>query len=111
MGRTYRDGTGRPEVQPGWIPPGFVAIDLANALKLKLYDPDRITVRDGKSAYKIVLTNSETPQDGEEERPSTGDGLIGGERVINEFTDSKGIVHAHGGAKILAPPHPHTPPQ
>src|ERR1700722_19669338 len=78
-GRTYRDGTARPEVRPGWIPPGFLAIDLANALQLKLYDPDKITVRDGKPAYKIVLTDSEATQDGEEERPSTGDGLIGGD--------------------------------
>src|SRR5258708_40000258 len=109
MGRTYRDGTGRPEVQPGWIPPGFVAIDLANALKLKLYDPDRITVRDGKSAYKIVLTNSETPQDGEEERPSTGDGLIGGDGVINDSTEAKGIVAANGGVRSLLPPSHQSP--
>jgi Type I phosphodiesterase / nucleotide pyrophosphatase len=100
-GRTYRDGTGRPEVQPGWIRPGFLAIDLANALKLKLYDPDRITVRDGKSAYKIVLTDSETPHDGEEERPSTGDGLIGGDGYINDSTDAKVIVAANGGSDLI----------
>ncbi|MBV8226214.1 MAG: nucleotide pyrophosphatase, partial [Verrucomicrobia bacterium] len=97
----YRDGTGRPEVHPGWIPPGFVAIDLANALKLKLYDPDRITVREGKSAYKIVLTDSETPGEGEEERPSSGDGLIGGDGLINDQTDAKVIVAANGGSDLV----------
>ena len=100
-GRTYRDGTGRAEVHPGWIPPGFVAIDLANALKLKLYDPDKIMVRDGKPAYKIVLTDSEAPQDGEEERPSTGDGLIGGDGFINDSTDAKVIVAANGGSDLI----------
>jgi hypothetical protein len=100
-GRTYRDGTGRPEVNPGWIPPGFVAIDLANTLKQKLYDPDKITVRDEKSAYKIVLTDSEAPQDGEEERPSTGDGLIGGDGFINDSTDAKVIVAANGGSDLI----------
>ncbi len=100
-GRTYRDGTGRPEVHPGWIPPGFVAIDLANALQLKLYDPDRITVRDGKSAYKIVLTDSETPAEGQEERPSTGDGLIGGNGFITDQTDAKVVVAANGGSDLI----------
>lgn len=100
-GRTYRDGTGRPEVHPGWIPPGFVAIDLANALQLKLYDPDRITVREGKSAYKIVVTDSETVAEGQEERPSTGDGLIGGDGFIADQTDAKVIVAANGGSDLI----------
>jgi hypothetical protein len=100
-GRTYRDGTGRPEVQPGWIPPGFVAIDLANVLKLALYDPDRITVRDGKSAYKIVVTDSETPAEGQEERPSIGDALIGGDGLITDQTDAKVIVAANGGSDLV----------
>jgi Type I phosphodiesterase / nucleotide pyrophosphatase len=100
-GRTYRDGTGRPEVHPGWIPPGFVAIDLANALQLKLYDPDGITVREGKSAYKIVVTDSETPAEGQEERPSTGDGLIGGDGFITDQTDAKAIVAANGGSDLI----------
>jgi Type I phosphodiesterase / nucleotide pyrophosphatase len=100
-GRTYRDGTGRPEVQPGWIPPGFVAIDLANALQLKIYDPDRITVRDGKSAYKIVLTESETPDEGQEERPSIGDALIGGDGFITDQPDAKVIVAANGGSDLI----------
>ena len=81
-----------------------MAIDLANALKLKLYDPDRITVRDGNPAYKIVLTDSETAQDSEEERPSTGDGLIGGDGFINDATDAKVIVAANGGSDLIYVP-------
>ena len=38
--RTYRDDKGRQEVNAGSLPPGFVAIDLAQGLGLPLFDPD-----------------------------------------------------------------------
>src|SRR6202040_316473 len=37
---TYKDATGRQEVNSGFLPPGFLAIDLAHHLNLPLFDPD-----------------------------------------------------------------------
>ena len=37
---TYLGADGKPDVHPGWLPPGFLAIDLAHALNLPLFDPD-----------------------------------------------------------------------
>src|SRR6185437_9356386 len=37
---TYRRADGQLEVTPGWLPPGFLAIDLAHALDLPLFDSD-----------------------------------------------------------------------
>jgi hypothetical protein len=99
--RTYRDSAGKPEVKPGWIPPGFVAIDLAHYLALPLFDPDKITTHDGKPTYKLVVTESETPGEGEEARPYAGDGLIGGTGSINDPTDARVLVAANGGSDLV----------
>ena len=99
--RTYRDSVGKPEVKPGWIPPGFVAIDLAHYLALPLFDPDKITARDGKQAYRLVVTESETPGEGQEARPYAGDALIGGTGSINDPTDAKVLVAANGGSDLV----------
>ena len=40
-GFTYRAADGEPTVLPGWLPPGFLAIDIAHALALPLFDPIR----------------------------------------------------------------------
>ncbi len=40
--QTYKDATGRQEVPTGFLPPGFIAIDLAHSLDLSLFDPDKI---------------------------------------------------------------------
>jgi hypothetical protein len=37
---TYKDATGRTDVNPGFLPLRFLAIDLAHALCLPLFDPD-----------------------------------------------------------------------
>ena len=36
----YVDASGRQDVHPGHLPPGFLAVDLAHHLGLPLYDPD-----------------------------------------------------------------------
>jgi hypothetical protein len=99
--RTYQDGSGKPEVSPGFIPPGFVAIDLAQHFSFPLFDPDKVTVRDGKPAYKVVITDSQTPTDGQEIRPYSGDGLIGGTGAITNPADAKIIVAANGGSDLV----------
>ena len=99
--RTYKDGSGKPEVNPGYVPPGFLAIDLAHYLALPLFDPDKLTVRDGKPVYKTVVTGSQAPNEGEEQRPFAGDGLIGGTGKVGDPNDAKVIVAANGGSDLI----------
>lgn len=51
----YTDASGRQEVNDGYLPPGFLAIDLAHHLNLPLYDPEQQTTdeRGGKQYVKV----------------------------------------------------------
>ena len=95
--RTYQG------VPKGYLPPGFVAIDIAHALDLPLYDPDKTLYRHGQlSYYKVVGgSGSETPPEGEEERPVAGDGLIGGAGTVDDPAEAKVIVAANGGSDLV----------
>ena len=64
---------------PGYLPFGFVALDLAHALNLPLMDPD-----DG---YKVI---------GESQHPKNGNGLIGGDR-----SNPRVVVAANGGSDLI----------
>jgi hypothetical protein len=64
---------------PGHLPFGFIALDLAHALKLPLIDPD-----DG---YKIIGDGAHT---------KNGNGLIGGDR-----SEPKVVVAANGGSDLI----------
>jgi hypothetical protein len=68
-----------PDVPPGHLPLGFIALDLAHALKLPLIDPD-----DG---YKAVGRGQHTVH---------GNGLIGGDRK-----NPKVVVAANGGSDLI----------
>ena len=70
------------DVPPGFLPPGFLALDLAKALGLALIDPD-----DG---YKPV---------GEGFHPRAGNGLIGGDK-----DHPKVVVAANGGSDLVYVP-------
>ena len=51
----YKDGAGRQEVETGFLPAGFLAIDIAHYLQLPLYDPDNeVDGPDGKKVYETV---------------------------------------------------------
>jgi hypothetical protein len=94
--RTY------PGVPKGNLPPGFVAIDIAHVLELPLYDPDKTIYRHGQLSYlKVVGTGPETPAEGEEERPISGDGLMGGSGTVDDPSDAKVIVAANGGSDLV----------
>jgi len=85
-----------PDVRPGDLPPGFVAIDVAAHLGMKLCDPDRVELGlDGRSGYAPV---------GAEEHPSQGNGLIGPSCVVNSPHDGKVIVAANGGTDLIYVP-------
>ena len=85
-----------PDVRPGDLPPGFVAIDVAAHLGLKLCDPDRPGIGlDGHSGYALI---------GAQEHPSQGNGLIGPSCVVEKPHDGKVIVAANGGTDLIYVP-------
>lgn len=87
-----------PGVNPGYLPNGFVAIDLAHELGLPLYDADTKSA-DSKSYAAVDPTQGQ--------RPRNGDGLIGGSGVIppvDQAPDSKVIVAANGGSDLIYVP-------
>jgi hypothetical protein len=70
------------DVPAGLLPPGFLAIDIAKALDLPLYDPD--------DKNKIVEASKHT---------SRGDGLIG-----NDPEKPAVVVAANGGSNLIYVP-------
>jgi hypothetical protein len=97
--QTYKDAAGRQEVPAGFLPAGFVAIDLAHFLNLPLFDPDKIITIEGKKSYKPI--NPESPSsDTSEQRPISGDGLIGGTGALTPV-DAKVVVAANGGSDLI----------
>ena len=67
------------DVPPHLLPPGFVAIDMAHGLGMRLLDPD--------DKYREVAAGS---------HPSRGDGLIGGDKLNPEV-----VVAANGGSDLV----------
>jgi arylsulfatase A-like enzyme len=85
-----------PDVRPGDLPPGFLAIDVAAHLGMKLCDPDRAVIGpDRKSGYAPV---------GADEHPSQGNGLIGPSCIVSGPHDGKVIVAANGGTDLVYVP-------
>ncbi|MDF5711029.1 MAG: alkaline phosphatase family protein [Nostoc sp. S4] len=87
-------------VNSGFLPPGFVAIDLAHDLNLPLYDPDKNTVTpldiDNIQYAAVDATQGQ--------RPTAGNGVIGGSgQVIDGHLDSgtKVVVAANGGSDLI----------
>jgi hypothetical protein len=99
--QTYNDATGSHEVNSGFLPPGFLAIDLAHHLNLPLFDPDSTITVDGSERYKPVdpTIGQTTPE--KSQRPISGSGLIGGTGVISTPCDAKLVVAANGGSDLI----------
>lgn len=97
--KSYAASLSYPGVNPGFLPAGFVAIDLADKLNLPLYDPDKQTTdSDGKKvAYAPVDATKG-------ERPTSGNGLIGGSGLIKDTPDAKVVVAANGGSDLIYVP-------
>jgi arylsulfatase A-like enzyme len=96
--RTYDD------VKPGYLPPGFLAIDLAHGLQENLYDPDG-AIDPKTHKYPCLLRggdgDTDCPKDSR--HPSNGSGVIGGsgKAVVGEKTDARIIVAANGGSDLI----------
>ncbi|HEY3730679.1 MAG TPA: alkaline phosphatase family protein [Steroidobacteraceae bacterium] len=81
------------DVPEGFLPPGFLAIDLAHALKLPLFDPDRVAnLADGSPAYLPIGAGA---------HPRAGHGLIGGSGRALDQTDAQVVVAANGGSDLI----------
>jgi hypothetical protein len=100
----YKDLTGRVEVNPGFLPPGFVAIDLAHALGLPLRDPDSLITDGGTSVYEPVDPTIGQQAATVRQRPVAGNGLIGASGQILDNTDAKVIIAANGGSDLIYVP-------
>lgn len=94
---TYNRGALKPEVVPGWLPPGFLAIDLAHELGLPLFDPDS---QPTAGQYQTVDPTGAIV--GSEQRPASGNGVIGGSGARDKVaTDAKVVVAANGGSDLI----------
>ncbi|MDZ8054664.1 MAG: alkaline phosphatase family protein [Aulosira sp. ZfuVER01] len=92
--QTYSD------VNPGFLPVGFVAIDLAHDLGLPLYDPDKNTVTplDINNVQYAAIDATKG------QHPTSGNGVIGGTgKIANGKIDpnTKLIVAANGGSDLI----------
>jgi hypothetical protein len=100
--RIYKDSKGRQEVNSGFLPQGFLAIDLAHALGLPLFDPSsQITGPDGKKVFEPVDPTIAQQLPAVRQFPAAGNGLIGGTGRIAEHTDAKVVVAANGGSDLI----------
>jgi arylsulfatase A-like enzyme len=110
--RTYRDSNGQREVDHGFLPAGFVAIDLAQHLRLPLFDPDSQITVNGRRAYQPVDLTLEQPTATARARPALGNGLLGGTGRIGASTartdartdaptDAQIVVAANGGSDLI----------
>jgi arylsulfatase A-like enzyme len=99
---TYKDAQGRQEVNTGFLPAGFLAIDLAHELGLPLFDPDSQMVGpDGKKMFEPVDSTIAQQLPNVRQHPVGGNGLIGGTGRIANQTDAKVIVAANGGSDLI----------
>ena len=96
---TYKDAAGRQEVPAGFLPPGFVAIDLSHFLNLPLFDPDKVIAINGNKQYNPVSPESPN-SDASAQRPVAGNGLIGGSGALTPG-DAKVVVAANGGSDLI----------
>ena len=98
----YKDGQGRQEVNTGFLPVGFVSIDLAHELGLPLFDPDsQIDGADGKKMFEPVDPAAAQQLAMVRQHPVAGNGLIGGTGRIANRTDAKVVVAANGGSDLI----------
>ncbi len=98
----YKDAQGRQEVNTGFLPVGFVAIDLAHELGLPLFDPDsQIDGPDGRKIFEPVDPAIAQQLPNIRQHPVGGNGLLGGTGSITSETDAKVVIAANGGSDLI----------
>jgi arylsulfatase A-like enzyme len=101
---TYKDLKGRQEVNTGFTPTGFVAIDLAHAFNLPLFDPDSQIKSNGTNVFEPVDPTIGQQTAAERQHPVNGDGLLGGTGTISTPTDAQIVIAANGGSDLIYVP-------
>ncbi len=96
---TYRRADGQLEVTPGWLPPGFLAIDLAHALDLPLFDSDAPQRSEGMTRY-VPVDPARPASSVSRQRPTLGSALLGGSGT-GTGVPAKVIVAANGGSDLI----------
>ena len=100
----YKTATGRQEVNTGFLPVGFLAIDIAHEFNLPLYDPDAIVSTNGSRRYARVNPAIGQATASVLQHPVSGDGLIGASgRIVNQ-PDARIVVAANGGSDLIYVP-------
>jgi arylsulfatase A-like enzyme len=100
--KVYKDQEGRQEVNTGFLPVGFLAIDIAHELRLAIFDPDsQIDAADGKKRFAPVDPNVAQQTTTVRQHPVAGNGLLGGTGSILKETDAKVVVVANGGSDLI----------
>jgi arylsulfatase A-like enzyme len=100
--KVYKDQDGRQEVNTGFLPVGFLAIDLAHALHLRIFDPDsQIDSPDGKKIFEPVNPDATQQTSTVRQHPVSGNGLLGGTGSILKDTDANVVVVANGGSDLI----------
>ena len=112
--QTFRAVNGGPqlvqEVETGFLPVGFVAIDLAHALGVNLFDPDSAPASAPRpvtpaSYLEVDATQPPATDDSRRQRPANGNGVIGTDPNKPDV-----IVAANGGSDLIYLPNPDTAP-
>jgi hypothetical protein len=84
------------------LPPGFLAIDLAHALSLPLFDSDAPQHSDGRMRYVPIDPARPTSQ-ASRQRPTLGSGLLGGPEIQTGAPPTV-VVAANGGSDLIYVP-------
>ncbi|WP_155523793.1 alkaline phosphatase family protein [Nodosilinea nodulosa] len=98
-------GNQTPTVHAGFLPPGFVAIDLAHDLGSTLYDPSKPTAPVDSSNINNIQYAVVDPTAGQ--TPANGNGVIGGSGTVVDGVIDPGtqvVVAANGGSDLLYVP-------
>jgi arylsulfatase A-like enzyme len=89
----YTDTEGRQEVNDGFLPIGFLAIDLARELNMPLYDPEH-QIADERGGRRYVKVDPSIAQATAEvrQRPTGGAAIIGGTGRIDLPIDARVVI-------------------
>jgi predicted AlkP superfamily pyrophosphatase or phosphodiesterase len=87
-----------PTTKQGYLPYGFLALDLARSLGLSLFDPSTYDAASagGSGPFKKLNISEDHP-----EYPQRGSGLLGDAVVKSDGSDAKAIVAANGGSDLI----------
>ena len=91
--------SGKEKLQPsGTLPTGFLAVDLAVRMHLRLFDP-AVRSATGDSAYQELAIGGEKSQ-----HPSNSSGMLGDRIHQIDGSDAKLIVAANAGSDLIYVP-------